>query len=63
MGDGIFDSKIFGWVAYGIAPADAFYPAKNKASFVTRARGGEGAVAEACIHIAEKFFGKDLLAA
>jgi len=56
MGDGIFDSKIFKYVAYSIAPNSAFYLAKKKASYVTHTRAGEGAVAEACIHILNKFF-------
>lgn len=56
MGDGIYDAKIFDHVAYSIAPANAFYTAKEKADFVTRCRSGEGAVAEACLHILEKFF-------
>lgn len=56
MGDGIFDPLVFKYVAYSIAPANAFYKTKEAASFVTNARGGEGAVAEACLHILEKFF-------
>ena len=56
MGDGIFDPLVFKYVAYGIAPANAFYKTKELADFVTNARGGEGAVAEACLHILEKFF-------
>ncbi len=56
MGDGIFDPLVFKHVAYSIAPANAFYTTKEQADFVTNARGGEGAVAEACLHILEKFF-------
>lgn len=56
MGDGIYDSLVFNQVKYGIAPANAFSLTKNKADFVTSARAGEGAVAEACIHILERFF-------
>lgn len=56
MGDGIYDALVFEKVAYSIAPANAFYLTKQKANFVTNARGGEGAVAEACLHIMEKFF-------
>ena len=51
MGDGMYDAKIFEHVAYSIAPANAFYTAKEKAHFVTNAKSGEGAVAEACLHI------------
>lgn len=57
MADGLYDALVFPHVAYSIAPANAFYLTKEKASFVTKARGGEGAVAEACIHIIDKFFG------
>jgi 3-deoxy-D-manno-octulosonate 8-phosphate phosphatase (KDO 8-P phosphatase) len=56
MGDGIFDSIVFAQVAYSIAPANAFYIAKDHANFVTKSKGSEGAVAEACLHIMEKFF-------
>lgn len=59
MGDGIFDPLVFKGVAYSIAPGNAFYKTKAQADFVTNARGGEGAVAEACLHILEKFFGVD----
>lgn len=56
MGDGIFDPLVFKHVAYSIAPANAFYKTREAADFVTTSRGGEGAVAEACIHILETFF-------
>ncbi|MES2995147.1 MAG: HAD hydrolase family protein [Patescibacteria group bacterium] len=56
MGDGIFDAAVFDAVAYGIAPANAFYTTKAKADFVTESVGGNSAVAEACLHILEKFF-------
>lgn len=56
MGDGIYDAKIFPLAAYSIAPANAFYLALENASFVTKSKSGEGAVAEACLHIIEKFF-------
>lgn len=56
MGDGIFDAKIFDHVGYSIAPHNAFYLAKEKADFVTKTKSGEGAVAEACLHIIDKFF-------
>lgn len=58
MGDGIFDPLVFKHVAYSIAPANAFYTTKEQADFVTHAPGGGGAVAEACLHILEKFFGE-----
>ena len=56
MGDGIYDAMIFEHVGYSIAPANAFYLARNKANFVTKTNSGEGAVAEACLHIMKKFF-------
>jgi 3-deoxy-D-manno-octulosonate 8-phosphate phosphatase (KDO 8-P phosphatase) len=57
MGDGIFDAFIFKYVKYSIAPNNAFYLAKEKADFVTRHNAGEGAVAEACMHLLDKFLG------
>ncbi|PJA89962.1 MAG: phosphatase [Candidatus Magasanikbacteria bacterium CG_4_9_14_3_um_filter_32_9] len=57
MGDSMHDAKIFGHVAYSISPSNAFFIAKKEADFVTEARSGEGAVAEACWHVIEKFFG------
>ena len=56
MGDGIFDHLVFDRVGYSICPADGFYLCKEKADFVTRSPGGHRAVAEACMHILEKFF-------
>jgi len=56
MGDGIFDAEVFGHVAYSICPPDGFYRTREKASFVTKCIGGNRAVAEACLHILEKFF-------
>lgn len=56
MGDGIFDGSVFEKVAYSICPSDGFYRTREKASFVTKSEGGNRAVAEACLHILEKFF-------
>ena len=56
MGDSIFDAQIFNYVGYSIAPSNAFYLAKKEANYITKAKSGEGAVAEACLHILEKFF-------
>lgn len=56
MGDGIFDAMVLDKVAYGIAPANAFAETKKYADFVTKTKGGEGAVAEAIWHIMKKFF-------
>lgn len=56
MGDGVFDPYVFGVVGYSICPADGFYLARERADFVTRASGGSRAVAEACLHLLERFF-------
>lgn len=56
MGDGIFDAMVFDKVAYSIATKNSFYFTKERAHFVTPSCGGNSAVAEACLHIAEKFF-------
>ena len=56
MGDGIFDHYVMREVGYSIAPANADKLAKQYASFVTERSGGDRAVAEACLHIMEKFF-------
>lgn len=56
MGDGIFDYLVFEQVSYGIATSDALKKTRKKANFVTSNKGGERAVAEACVHIAKKFF-------
>jgi len=56
MGDGIFDLFIMKEVGYSIAPSNADLNAKKYADFITQRSGGDRAVAEACIHILEKFF-------
>lgn len=56
MGDGIFDHYVMAEVAYSIAPANSDKNAKAYASFVTERAGGDRAVAEACLHILEKYF-------
>ena len=57
MGDGIFDAAVFEQVGYSICPADGFPETRDSADFVTQCRGGQRAVAEACIHILERWFG------
>jgi len=59
MGDGIFDGDLFEQVGYSICPADGFYRTREKASHITHSTGGNRAVAEACLHILEKFCGID----
>jgi 3-deoxy-D-manno-octulosonate 8-phosphate phosphatase (KDO 8-P phosphatase) len=56
MGDGIFDHYVMRAVGYAIAPANADRLAKQAAHYVTERTGGDRAVAEACLHILEKFF-------
>ena len=56
MGDGIFDHYVMKNVGYSIAPANADKFAKQCADFVTERSGGDRSVAEACLHILEKFF-------
>ena len=56
MGDGIFDHYVMKKVAYGISPANADKNAKKYSDYTTKRKGGDRAVAEACLHILEKFF-------
>jgi 3-deoxy-D-manno-octulosonate 8-phosphate phosphatase (KDO 8-P phosphatase) len=56
MGDGIFDHFVMRKVGYSIAPSNADRLAKESANYVTERAGADRAVAEACLHILEKFF-------
>lgn len=56
MGDGIFDHYVMREVGYAIAPQNAHPNAKMSAHFVTQMSGGNRAVAEACLHVLEKFY-------
>lgn len=56
MGDGIFDHYVMRHVMYAIAPNNADAYAKRYAHYITQRNGGDRAVAEACLHILEKFF-------
>jgi 3-deoxy-D-manno-octulosonate 8-phosphate phosphatase (KDO 8-P phosphatase) len=56
MGDGIFDHYVMREVAYAIAPANADKLALEHADYITQRKGGDRAVAEACLHVLEKFF-------
>tara|TARA_Y100001978_G_C23658853_1_gene417537 strand:+ start:54 stop:578 length:525 start_codon:yes stop_codon:yes gene_type:complete len=58
MGDGIFDYLVMREVGYSIAPANADINAKKHANYVTKRYGGDRAVAEACLHVLNKFFPK-----
>ncbi len=56
MGDGIFDHYVMKEVAYSIAPKNSDINALKYCDFQTQREGGNRAVAEACLHIMEKFF-------
>ena len=56
MGDGIFDHFVMKEVMYSIAPLNADDNAKRFSKYVTRRKGGERSVSEACLHLLEKFF-------
>jgi len=56
IGDGIFDHYVMQKVGYSIAPANADKMAKSHANYVTERKGGDRAVAEACLHIMQRFF-------
>ena len=56
MGDSYTDSLVFENLFYSISPKNAVSYAQEKADFVTKTKGGEGAVFEACMHLKEKFF-------
>lgn len=56
MGDGIFDHYVMKQVGYSISVADGDKNAKKYANYITERAGGNRAVAEACIHILNKFF-------
>jgi 3-deoxy-D-manno-octulosonate 8-phosphate phosphatase (KDO 8-P phosphatase) len=56
MGDGIFDHMVFSKVGYSIAPSNADPLARATAAYVTQRAGGDRAVAEACIHVLDRFF-------
>ncbi len=56
MGDGIFDHYVMREVGYSISTSDGDARAKKYADYITERQGGKRAVAEACLHIMEKFF-------
>ena len=56
MGDGIFDHYVMKEVGYSIATANSDITAKKNANYVTVRSGGDRAVAEAALHIMQKFF-------
>ena len=56
MGDGIFDHYVMKEVGYSIATVNSDRMAKAHADYITERSGGDRAVAEACLHIMQKFF-------
>lgn len=56
MGDGIFDHYVMREVGYSIATGDADSHAKKYADYVCDRIGGKRAVAEACLHLLDRFF-------
>lgn len=56
MGDGIFDHYVMREVGYSIATNNADSTTKEFASYITSRDGGDRAVAEASLHILDKFF-------
>ncbi len=60
MGDGIFDHLVMKNVFYSIAPANADKLAKKYSDYITERKGGDRAVAEACLHLLKKFFNEDI---
>ena len=56
MGDGLLDSIVLSKCGYAICPKNASHVAKKYSNYITRYSGGDRAVADACLHILEKFF-------
>jgi 3-deoxy-D-manno-octulosonate 8-phosphate phosphatase (KDO 8-P phosphatase) len=59
IGDSFTDIPAMLAADFSMAPRNAFKPAKRMASFVLSCNGGEGAVAEACVHICPSLFDLD----
>lgn len=58
MGDGIYDWYSLQNCDYGITTADALDHVKKHSNYITSHKGGNRAVAEACIHVMD-FLGLD----
>ena len=56
MGDGIFDHYVMQQVGYSISPQNGDPNAKKYSNYITKRSGADRAVAEACLHILEKFY-------
>lgn len=55
MGDSFMDADLLKKVGYSICPLDGYYTLGESVNYMTRTGGGHRAVAEACMHIKEKF--------
>ena len=60
MGDGLHDAQVLSHVKFGIAPANACSFAKAASNYVTENIGGSGAVFEASLEIAKRFYPEKL---
>jgi len=58
MGDGLMDILVMNKVLYSICPANGNDLTKKYSNFTTKRSGGDRAVAEACLHLLNKFFKK-----
>jgi len=55
MGDSFMDEDLLKSVGYSICPADAYKDLTKVVKYVCTHSGGHRAVAEACLHVKEKF--------
>lgn len=62
VGDGMHDAAVLSYVEFGLAPANACFLAKQSAQFVTESKGGSGAVFEAALEIARRYYPDELQA-
>jgi 3-deoxy-D-manno-octulosonate 8-phosphate phosphatase (KDO 8-P phosphatase) len=60
MGDGIFDYLLMKETFFSICPNNSSSICKKYAKYQTKSKGGNRAVAEACLFILKKFFNKKI---
>ena len=60
MGDGIFDYLLMKETFFSICPNNSSNICKKYAKYQTKSKGGNRAVAEACLFILKKFFNKKI---
>ena len=58
---GIYDPLVFRSLNYSICPNNRFFNTKKFTDFVTDSKGVQEAVAEAVLHVLEKFFEIDVI--